>query len=522
MTQYKNLLGFLTSKNFTLCVSESEFISTKKVIFKCSNNHKTTMAISSFNNKKYAVKTPSHLCTVCVKLEEKQKLFNQKREEILNSCGHKLIYFENRENVKYICGKCGSENKTFLVNLERNKGCCPKCQNIQFKNKKEDVVKRLEKYNLTLVEYKDCHNLRVICVCGKEYTATLPDIERGRLCVGCKKDRTKETNLQKYGVENPFQSEEFKEKSKMTNIERYGVDHPLKNKDILQKLKNTNKERCGYEYVFHTVEALRKARETCLRKYGAEFPLKSEFVQAKIKKTFLEKIGFEYPLLCPKIRQKFKSIMVEKYGVECYFDSEDAKQKFPEFHKKARETCFKKYGKYTYFETDEFISNYPIYWAKARETCLDKYGVEYPIQNPIIFSKCQKATFRIKEYVFPSGRIGYIRGYEPKCIDILLNEHKYKEEDIITDTCLIPVVKYKKIKKDGTERDAVYYPDIWLPDKLIEVKSTYTYEKDLENNIRKFETCVKQGFDIDVWIFDDKKLVKTICYRKDNVICFEE
>ena len=37
------------------------------------------------------------------------------------------------------------------------------------------------------------------------------------------------TNLKKFGVKNPFQSEDVKNKIKQTNLKRYGVDHPVNN-----------------------------------------------------------------------------------------------------------------------------------------------------------------------------------------------------------------------------------------------------------------------------------------------------
>lgn len=40
------------------------------------------------------------------------------------------------------------------------------------------------------------------------------------------------TNLTKYGVINPFQSEKCKDKIKQTNIEKYGCEYPMQNDDI--------------------------------------------------------------------------------------------------------------------------------------------------------------------------------------------------------------------------------------------------------------------------------------------------
>jgi rubredoxin len=40
----------------------------------------------------------------------------------------------------------------------------------------------------------------------------------------CRKCKMKKNNLEKWGVENPFQLESVKEKSRKTNLENFGVE----------------------------------------------------------------------------------------------------------------------------------------------------------------------------------------------------------------------------------------------------------------------------------------------------------
>ena len=47
----------------------------------------------------------------------------------------------------------------------------------------------------------------------------------------------KQTSLEKYGVENYSQTQEFKEKFKQTCLERYGVSHPITNEVITRNHK---------------------------------------------------------------------------------------------------------------------------------------------------------------------------------------------------------------------------------------------------------------------------------------------
>jgi hypothetical protein len=45
----------------------------------------------------------------------------------------------------------------------------------------------------------------------------------------------KQTFLEKYSVENPFQNKEIRSKSKKTCLDRYGVEHPAQNTEIMDK-----------------------------------------------------------------------------------------------------------------------------------------------------------------------------------------------------------------------------------------------------------------------------------------------
>lgn len=52
------------------------------------------------------------------------------------------------------------------------------------------------------------------------------------------KEKKKETNLEKYGVEHPSQNEEVKEKMKQTMIDRYGVENYLQTEEHKLKMRN--------------------------------------------------------------------------------------------------------------------------------------------------------------------------------------------------------------------------------------------------------------------------------------------
>ena len=95
-----------------------------------------------------------------------------------------------------------------------------------------------------------------------------------KICKECfnkqKKERVKNTNLERYGVINTFQSEEKKQKIKKTNLEKYNVEYPTQSENIRNKIKKVNIERYGCENQFQNnskeldaaTRVLHRARET--------------------------------------------------------------------------------------------------------------------------------------------------------------------------------------------------------------------------------------------------------------------
>ena len=62
------------------------------------------------------------------------------------------------------------------------------------------------------------------------------------------KEKIKKTNLKKYGVKNSFQSQEVKDKIKTTCLEKYGVEHPQQNPEIAERTSKTSYSRKDYTF----------------------------------------------------------------------------------------------------------------------------------------------------------------------------------------------------------------------------------------------------------------------------------
>ena len=265
----------------------------------------------------------------------------------------------------------------------------------------------------------------------------------------------------------PMQNKEIRNKQKEVFIKNYGVDNPFISNDFKEKYKNTS-----------------------LKNYGVEHPSKSNEVKEQIKNTNLKNYGVTNSLQYKEIQDKCKKTILERYGVENISQNTEIKNK-------VIQTNIKNYG------VSHPMKNIEIQ-EKQKKTNLERYGVEYILQLPEIQIQSEKFSKRYKNYKMPSGKIRKVQGYEPLALDELILF--YNEEQIKTGRIDIPNIEY--IINGKTKR---YFPDIYIPheNKIIEVKSTYTY-----NNIggyvqEKREATKSKGYNYEIWIYDKKK-IKTI------------
>lgn len=333
--------------------------------------------------------------------------------------------------------------------------------------------------------------IQYICKCGNETSKNFRQMEResGAFCRTCTKSNTlekkKETNITKFGVENPMYNESIKQKLEETNQQRYGVKCTFQNEEVKEKIKKTLIERYNVENPIHNILIKEKIKNTCIKKYGFSYPTMSKEVQEKQKNTNILHYGIEYPQKLQIIKDKIKETCLIKYGV-----SQPLKNKT--ILKKLYNNNLKKYG-------TKCVLSLKNIRDKSKETCLKRYGVEYPNQNPILYEKCKKNATKYKKIVMPSGCIRYVQGFENKAIVELLDN--YTENEIFTDRSKVPKICYKMENKTK-----YYFPDIFIPseNKIIEVKSSWTYKINLEKNLLKQKAVLESGYKYEFWIYDDK------------------
>jgi hypothetical protein len=291
------------------------------------------------------------------------------------------------------------------------------------------------------------------------------------------REKSRQTVLRRYGVDNISQVEQIKQKKKDTCLQHYGVEHQSQCEKIKQKKKDTCLQHYGVECSFQSDEVKKKVRETVSKIYGVDNVFQNENIKEKIRQTCLRNHGTEYPMQSEYVREKNRQTCIEKYGTEYPIQSEYVKEK-------SHQTSVEKYGT-EYPMQSEYVRE------KSRQTCIDRYGVPFAIQNAEILERNQKAQYKRKLYITPSGEEWSLQGYEPLVAPRLIEQ--YQEENITSDIKIVPVIPWT----DKDEKERRYFCDFYVESLklIIEVKSDYTNQVSADKIQRTRKASNELGYD---------------------------
>ena len=323
---------------------------------------------------------------------------------------------------------------------------------------------KIEKYNREI-------KVDFICNCGGEYSRTFRLLYKiGAFCKICSTNKMKGNCLTKEISENICSRDKC---------------------IIFDKLEKCNRDtrikficNCGIEYsksfrLLYDIGAFckictknkkyEKVKQNSIERYGVECPMKSQEVRDKSKQTCFNNYGVENPLKSQEVRDKSKQTCLIKYGVEYASQSQEAKDKF-------------------------------------KQTCIKRYGVEHVSQNAEISEKQSYNAYKYKVFNFPCGTTIQVQGYEPILLKNLVEEG-YTYEDIIVKRTEVPEIWYDK---DNNKHR--YYCDIYIPkiNTIYEVKSTWTYKKDIEDIPLKKQACIDDGYLFELYVYDGKGIRQEI------------
>ncbi len=213
----------------------------------------------------------------------------------------------------------------------------------------------------------------------------------------------------------------------------------------------------------------------------------------KLKKTFLERTGVDWCSKSKDHKDKIKATSIEKFGCTHFTQNE-------EVIKKGKETCDKLYGGQG--------SASQIIAEKIKATTLKNHGVEYSWQIPGVQDKIQEARLMFKDYVFPSGRIERVQGYEPRALDMLLLEGISEDDIVVSSKEISDLIGPIFYEKNGQK--SRYFPDFYIKslNLVVEVKSSFTYNGYDHNEVLlKREATIALGFNYRFMVFEGSKLL---------------
>jgi len=371
----------------------------------------------------------------------------------------------NREN--YIEGKCSIPNcqdnfNKMFRQLVKTGAYCEKCTKQIVSNKIKTQKVKYDKNKL--IEFCNTNHIVIENENLEQFINRDAIISGKCLTKDCEKTFSKSfRNLLKFsGVCSDCCKENGKIKIKNTNLEKFGVECVLSSEEIKTKIKNI-----------------------IMEKYGVEFASQSETIKEQMKSKNMEKYGVEHVLQIPEMRQRIIKTNLEKYGAEYSQQNNEIKNKI-------KKTNLEKYGAENYFATQECKE-------QIKQTNLEKYGVEHHSQNPEIAEKMLNASYRLKQYTMPSGKVIGYQGYENFAYDELINAENIDEDDIITNRKDVPEIWYL----DNLCVKRRHYVDIYIKsqNRCIEVKSTWTLKE--KNNVFEKQHAAKEyGYKYEIWIYD--------------------
>jgi hypothetical protein len=378
------------------------------------------------------------------------------------------------------------------------------------------------------INHAKFHDSHGYTCCSKECTK-LKTSKSIKNSSGKSLNKSKQTCLEKYGVDNVSKLNTTKSKSKQTCLEKYGVDNVSKTDGVKSKKVKTCIIRYNVDNVSKTDGVKSKKVKTCLEKYGVNNVSKTDEVKSKKVHSFIKKYGVDHPFKSGMIKNFIKDACLEKYGVPFITQSKEHinrrqisnlekygnKQYFltDDFMNKSKNTCLEKYGVENYSKSMEFKKNYQ---EKLQEKLGDEYNVldlEYP--NYIINHKLCGNTFSINNSTL-NDRVLYNNHILCTVCNPISKSFSMGEKELLNFI-------YENYNGEIIENDVKtikpYELDIYLPDlKLaIEYNGLYWHSEDkVGKNYHKYKSqmCANVGIKlIHVWEnhwMDNKDIVKSI------------
>jgi len=180
-----------------------------------------------------------------------------------------------------ICPICGKATKFDTILTGYRKYCSTRCLNLDPETRAKIEKTSIERYgvkcNLNLEETKKKANINSQ---SKE-----------------SKTKRAKTNVEKYGTENVYASEQVKEKIRQTNLERYGVDYSWQSDDVKEKSKVTSLAKYGTEHPQQS-DVVKQHTRQLKQSRLQEFMIQNDCIS---RNEVIQKYGFGWTFIVDKI-----------------------------------------------------------------------------------------------------------------------------------------------------------------------------------------------------------------------------
>lgn len=249
--------------------------------------------------------------TVCIKCGKRTK---RPVGNLCSSCARSV----------FICKKCGSSYKSLkeigFCRKCRAKGKTFKCDlcDKEFATKKGLMQHKQNHVNIDMFK---------CTICGKAFSNSRSLSVHKRYHDNSKakesNDLRKHTNLERYGVTASWSSRQAIDKASMTRLHKYGYKFAMQDKAILDKMivnshteqaeakrHNTNICKYGVDNPLKNDAIREKARKTLHERYRVN----STFELARTRKTIQERYGVEFISQNDDIKKKVKHSQFKRYG----------------------------------------------------------------------------------------------------------------------------------------------------------------------------------------------------------------
>ncbi len=193
-------------------------------------------------------------------------------------------------------------------------------------------------------------------------------------------------------------------------------------------------------------------------------------------KGMKDKFGVANPSQISFIKEKIKDTLKKKYNVDHNWQIRDKKE----------------------------------FQERLKKIMIEKYGVDNASKSSILRDRQRKSRFSFKSYLLPSGKEIKIQGFENLFLDLYFKNNDennliFGNNNIEKEIGIINYFYDNKIRR--------YYPDFYIKNenKIIEVKSIFTYEIDKNKNHAKKQACLDNNFNCEIVVILNKNGNYKIC-----------